>query len=74
MAADKYEKILLNILIFLIFISWDLFLLEHLPNKLISNILFKPSGVDLRSILSQKNLPSCSEILSFEKIKSFFFH
>ena len=36
--ADIYEIMLLKILIFLTFISCDLFLYDFLPNKLISNL------------------------------------
>ena len=51
--SDRYEKILLNTLIFLILISCDLYLGDFLPSKLTSNFLPKPSGVDFISILSQ---------------------
>ena len=47
------KNMLLNTLIFLILISCDLCLGDFLPNKFTSNFLFKPSGVDFKSILSQ---------------------
>ena len=56
--SNKKVNILAKTLMFFRLIRCDLFLLDFLDKILTSKFLFKPSGVDFMSILSQKKLPS----------------